>query len=291
MTIIWCIFTEIWSTTDNFLSFWTIFLPFYTPNNLKNQNFEKIKIKPADIIILHMCTINGNHMMYGSWDMKHDGQNFLSFWTIFSPFTPLTWKIKILKKWRNHLEILSFYTGISKITIIWCMIPDIWSVTMSCHFGLFFCPFTPLTTQKIKSLKKWKKKKKKNTWRYYHFTCVYNNWQSYDVWFLRYGVKRTKCFVILDHFLHFYTPNNPKNWNFEKIKIKPADIIILHMCTINGNHMMYGSWYMECDRMSCHFGPFFCPFTPLTTQKIKSLKKWEKKKKHLEVLSFYMCVP
>ena len=135
-------FTEIWSTTENFLSFWTIFLTFYTPNNPKYQNFEKIKIKPADIIILHMCTINGNHMMYGSWDMKHDRQNFLSFWTIFCPFTPLTtWKIKILKNWKNHLEILSFYTGISKITIIWCMIPDIWSVTeclviLDCFFAL-----------------------------------------------------------------------------------------------------------------------------------------------------------
>ena len=47
-------------------------------------------------------------------------------------------------------------------------------------------------------------------------------------------------FVILDHFLHFYSPNNLKNQNFEKMKQPPRDIITLHMCTINGNHMMYG---------------------------------------------------
>ena len=26
-------------------------------------------------IILEMCTINENHMRYGSWDMERDGQN------------------------------------------------------------------------------------------------------------------------------------------------------------------------------------------------------------------------
>ena len=30
------------------------------------------------------------------------------------------------------------------------------------------------------------------------------------------------------------------------------------------------------DRVFCCFGPFVCPFTTLTTQKIKILKKWEK---------------
>ena len=36
-------------------------------------------------------------------------------------------------------------------------------------------------------------------------------------------------------------PNNPENLNFEKMKKKAGDIIILHKCTINENHMMYGS--------------------------------------------------
>ena len=33
-------------------------LPFYPPNNLKNQNFEEMKKLPGDIIILHRCNIN-----------------------------------------------------------------------------------------------------------------------------------------------------------------------------------------------------------------------------------------
>ena len=36
-----------------------------------------------------------------------------------------------------------------------------------------------------------------------------------------------------------------------------GDIIILHMCTKNHNHMRYSSWDKEWDRIICHFGPFF----------------------------------
>ena len=34
------------------------------PKNPKNQNFEKIKRMPGDIIILDKCTKNQNHMLY-----------------------------------------------------------------------------------------------------------------------------------------------------------------------------------------------------------------------------------
>ena len=62
------------------------FLPFDPPNNPKNQNFEKIKKMPGDIIILHLCTTNDDHMMYVSWYIKHGRHDFLSFWVISYPF-------------------------------------------------------------------------------------------------------------------------------------------------------------------------------------------------------------
>ena len=37
------------------------FGPFFTPNNLENQNFEKMKKKPGDVIILHLCSKNHDH--------------------------------------------------------------------------------------------------------------------------------------------------------------------------------------------------------------------------------------
>ena len=45
------------------------FLPFYPSNSWRNQNLEKVKKTPRDIIILHMCTKNYDQMMYSSWDM------------------------------------------------------------------------------------------------------------------------------------------------------------------------------------------------------------------------------
>ena len=41
-----------------YFSFWAIFLPFYSPNSPKNQNFKNKKKATGDIIILHMCTKN-----------------------------------------------------------------------------------------------------------------------------------------------------------------------------------------------------------------------------------------
>ena len=68
---------------QKFLSFWAIFCHF---TSLTTQNFGKMKKMPGDIIHLHMCTINEDHMVYGSRDMEHDRHNFLSFWAIFLPF-------------------------------------------------------------------------------------------------------------------------------------------------------------------------------------------------------------
>ena len=87
------------------------FLPFSTTNNFKNQNLVKIKKTPGDIIILKLCTKNDNDMMYGSWDMECDRQNFCHFGLFFGTFTPLTArKIKILKKWQNVWRYYHFTT-------------------------------------------------------------------------------------------------------------------------------------------------------------------------------------
>ena len=65
-------------------------------------------------------------MLYCSWVMVCDKCNYFSFWAIFCPFTPLTAQtIKILKKWKTNLEILSFYIYVPKIMTRWCMVPEI----------------------------------------------------------------------------------------------------------------------------------------------------------------------
>ena len=175
----------------------------------------------GDIIILHLCTTNDNDMMYGFWDMECDRYNFLSFWTIFCPFTPLTIrKIKILNKWKKHLEILPFYTCVPQTTIIWCMVPKIWSA----RDRHFHCPFISLTTWKIKF---WTNEKK-NALRY-HFLHVYHKWKSYDVWFLIYGAEQKEFFCILDQFWTFY----PLTTQQIKILIKWKNLLeisLFHTC-------------------------------------------------------------
>ena len=127
------------------------------------------------------------------------------------------------------------------------------------NFLLFFALFPLLITQKLKF---WKTEKE--TSRYYHFTHVYHKWKSYDVWFLRYEAWLTESFVIVDHFLPFYPPTNPKikilkNWR------KGLQILSFYTCvpcmTIIG--CMVTEIKSMTNRIFCHFGPFFALLAPL----------------------------
>ena len=174
----------------NFLSFWAISYPFTPPppNNPENQNFVKIKNTWR---YHHFTKVYLKWQSYNIWFQWYEVQQdfFCHFGPYFCPFTPLTnQKIKMLKKWRKkHLEISSFYTNVTKILIIlycsWDMVHDGFNSYFS--FWAIFWPLTPLTAQKLKISQKWKKK---NTWRYHHFTKVYQKSWSYAILFLRYDM-------------------------------------------------------------------------------------------------------
>ena len=131
------------------LPFWAMFCPFNLLTTRKIKILKKWKWC-LEISSFYTCTINDNHMIYGSWKMKHNRQNFLSFWAIF-PLTPLTTqKIKILKnektpgdtiilhkctKIQDHL----LYRSQDMVHVCNCYFP----------FGATFCPFTLLTAPKI----------------------------------------------------------------------------------------------------------------------------------------------
>ena len=103
MTITRCMISEIWNLTDRIFCHFEPFLPFYPPNNLENQNFENLKKPFGDIIILHKCTENHDHMLYCSLDIARKRCNcYFSFLAIFCPFTSLTaQKVKIKKNEKN----------------------------------------------------------------------------------------------------------------------------------------------------------------------------------------------
>ena len=79
----------------------------------------KNKKTPGKIIILLMCPINDNHILYGFWDMERNEHNFLSFWTVFCPFYPHNKpENQNFEKRKKYMEILLFCTSVSKIMII-----------------------------------------------------------------------------------------------------------------------------------------------------------------------------
>ena len=102
----------------------------------------------------------------------------------FLPFNPpplpplTTQKIKILKKWKKHLEISPFYITFPRIMIRCYTASEIWRMTdvlFIFHFGLFFGilflifypplhPYThPAKNPKNQDLKKMKKKQLKRS--------------------------------------------------------------------------------------------------------------------------------
>ena len=92
------------------------------------------------------------------------------------------------KKRTKGLEISSFYIRVPKIMIKWCTVLEIWWMTdviVIYHFGLFFALLSPWQPQKSKF---WKNEK--NTWRYDHFTYVYQKLWSDNVQFLRYAARQ-----------------------------------------------------------------------------------------------------
>ena len=132
--------------TVKFLSFLVIFF-LSAPWQPENQNFK-----------IGESSIHDNPMMCLSCDMERDRQNILSFWIVFCPFThPLTTqKRNILKKSKNGLEILSFYTGVPNMM---CS-PKIWSVSDKkfYYFGPFFALLPSNSPKNEKFLKNEKKK-------------------------------------------------------------------------------------------------------------------------------------
>ena len=75
---------EILGTKDRIFVILHHFVPFDPPNYQKNQNLEKIKTAPGDIIILNLCTTYDDHMMYGSWYMERDSRMLCNFGPVFA---------------------------------------------------------------------------------------------------------------------------------------------------------------------------------------------------------------
>ena len=160
---------RVWQTKiGNYGSVFAILTPApslpHPAKNPKNPNFQKNN-KLLEISF-YRCVPKTTTIWGTVSEIEWDRQ-ILSFWAIFCPFTPLpTQKIKILKKWKIHMKVPSLYICLPKITIIWCMLPEIWvQHTVFSHFGSFFSLLPHYWPQK------WKIEKNKEI---FAFTHVHN---------------------------------------------------------------------------------------------------------------------
>ena len=242
-------------------------------NNYKIYNvafFFKKRKTSGYIITLHLCTKNLNDMIYSSWDIEHEIGNFRSFFTALpKKKNPKKQNFEKMKKITGDIITTHEYQKSQSYDLRF--VDTDWGQTEFFVILGQFLLFTPSMIPKNKILKKMKKV----PWNIIILhMCTIN--EDHMI-FLRYKVRQTEFFVILDHFLLFHCPpDNLENQNFEKLEKTPGGIIILHMCTINGNHIMnvswrYGVWQTEFFVILDGFLPFYPPNTDY--QNFEKMKK------------------
>ena len=176
------------------------------------------------------------------WQKKRHGKALFCKWLIFAilrscgtninlvlviyvKYVYHVWSLRV-KKWGKfkivNLNILKIWNQISWRYNLQFLRYRVWQTEIGIgNYGSFFSLLPhPLKPPKNRILGG------KKCWRY-HFTHVY---------------------VILGHFLPFYPLTTRKINISKKMKKSSGDVIILHLCTKNHNHMMYASWHMECNR-------------------------------------------
>ena len=115
---------------------------------------------------------------YDVWFLRYEPQQrgFLGYFLPF--YAPNNTKNENVKNDKKSLEISSFYTSALKILIIGYTVPEIWHVTkVTVLFILgytfpFHSPPPPPPPLKFQN-------NEKNTWRYHHFTQLYQKSRSH----------------------------------------------------------------------------------------------------------------
>ena len=119
---------------------------------------------------------------------------------------------------------------------------------------------------------------------------VYQKPQTYDVQFLRYGVRHN-FLSFWNVFYSFIAPTPSVIIQKNKILKKWKSIWTYHFKLVwkKLDHMMYAYSDMDYNRHNfLSFQAILYSFTRLLTTKISI---WKRCKKQLDILSFYTCVP
>ena len=165
-----------------FLSFWAFFCTFtsITAWIMKISKKEKNACNTSVPKIIIIC-----YTVPEIWCVT-DAIVIFHFGLFFVHLSLTARKMKISKKKKKKTPGDVILRKCTKTRGHVLYFPEIWCVTDVVFFffilGDIF-PFYPLTALKMKISKKWKK-----SWRYHHFTQVYQKSWSYATLFLKYGM-------------------------------------------------------------------------------------------------------
>ena len=159
------------------------------------------------------------------------------------------------------------------------------------NYGWFFAllPLPPLKTQKIRILKNWKKLLEKSSFH----TCLPKTtiiWGTVPE--ILGGTDKFWSFWAIFCPFTPLTIKNLKNQNFEKMRCH-------HFAHVYQISQSYDACFLRHGAQQTEFlffrGQFFLPLYPNKNLKNQNFEKMKKatttKKKHLEISSFYTCVP
>ena len=102
---------RLWQTEiDNYGSFFAFLIPNTFPLKTPKITIFKKWTKLLGISSFYMCTKNHNHLMHDFWAMECDRQIFCHFGPFFPFQPPENPEDQKSEKWKNYLEMSSFYT-------------------------------------------------------------------------------------------------------------------------------------------------------------------------------------
>ena len=182
-----------------------------------------------------------------------------------------TWKIKFQKSdkkcWRYH----HFTPCAPKTTIIWGAVPEIQSET---DFFVILSPFLPFFLPCSPEKQTFGNMKKGTGHVTISHICTENhNNMMYGSWDMK--GNRINCHFepFLAPLLH-WQPEKPKFWKNEESTLRYH-----HFTYVYHKWKSYDVWFLKYGVQQTEFLfilEHFLPYCPLTTQKIKILKKWKK---------------
>ena len=121
---------------------------------------------------------------------------------------------------------------------VWFLRYEVWQSFLS--FWAIFCPFTPQQPKKSKL----KKKNDKNSWRYHHFTKMYQKSSSYATLFLRYGTWWINCYFSFEATFCPSTPPPQQPIKSKCLKISSVYTNVPKSWSYVVLFLRYGKWRM-----------------------------------------------